>query len=68
MKLPDNLDIDTVIEAAERQMFGTDNPGFCLACGMENDGCEPDARKYPCEGCGEHEVYGAAEIALNLIP
>lgn len=68
MKLPDNLDIDTVIEAAERQMFGTDNPGFCLACGMENDGCEPDAREYKCEACGKREVYGAAEIALHLIP
>lgn len=22
-------------------------------------GCEPDAREYPCDSCGEHSVFGA---------
>ena len=35
------LDPDAVLEAAERQMFGDANPGFCLVCGEEQDGCEP---------------------------
>lgn len=26
--------------------------GFCIACGDEASGVEPDARKYKCEGCG----------------
>lgn len=38
--------------------------GFCLACGTEQDGVEPDARKYKCDACGAHKVYGAEEIAL----
>ena len=38
--------------------------GFCLACGAERENCEPDARKYRCESCGHHAVYGAEEIAL----
>lgn len=38
--------------------------GFCLACGAARDGCEPDARKYNCESCGNDLVYGAEEILL----
>ena len=38
--------------------------GFCLACGARRDCCEPDARKYECEECGKHTVYGAQEIVL----
>lgn len=66
MKLPKGLTLETVMEAAERQMFGTDNPGFCLACGNEQEGCEPDAREYECEACGEKKVYGASEIVMML--
>jgi hypothetical protein len=29
--------------AVERTMQSLDNPGFCLVCGNEADGCEPDA-------------------------
>lgn len=40
--------------------------GFCLACGIEVfSGVEPDARKYPCESCGEDMVYGVEELALT---
>ena len=38
--------------------------GLCLACGGSKDGCEPDARKYRCDGCGLNTVYGAEEVAL----
>jgi hypothetical protein len=38
--------------------------GFCLACGAEMSGVEPDARKYQCEGCKDHKVYGAEELIL----
>jgi hypothetical protein len=44
---------------------GMDNmSGFCLACGAERDGCEPDARKYHCDSCDLDLVFGAEEIAL----
>lgn len=38
--------------------------GFCLACGAERGGCEPDACEYECEECGEAQVYGAGEILI----
>lgn len=55
---------DVVLEACERRMTTLDNPGFCVACGFEQDGCEPDARNYKCESCGEHKVFGAEELLL----
>ncbi len=48
----------------EAQEMDNNQQGFCLACGYVQDGCEPDAARYACEACGEHKVYGAAEIAL----
>jgi len=38
--------------------------GFCLACGEEQWGFEPDARECLCEVCGEYKVYGAQEILI----
>lgn len=38
--------------------------GFCLACGEENDGIEPDARKYTCDCCNAAKVYGAETLIL----
>ena len=39
--------------------------GFCVACGYEQNGVEPDARKYECEDCGERKVYGAEELLMT---
>ena len=55
--------LDKVLEALES---GSDTSGFCLACGAETDGVEPDARKYKCDSCGQLKVYGAEEIVLML--
>lgn len=69
MKLHKSLTVKRVVEAAEEEMFGPaiTNPGFCLACGEEQEGCEPDAEKYECENCEKREVYGAATVAMMLI-
>ena len=40
--------------------------GFCVRCGAEASGVEPDARKYVCEQCGAPSVYGAEEIMLRI--
>jgi len=53
-----------VLQACEDADSSLDNPGFCLACGEPADGCEPDARQYECESCGERAVYGAQECLL----
>ena len=41
--------------------------GFCIACGYEQEGVEPDARKYKCERCGEMKVYGAEELMIMTV-
>lgn len=41
-----------------------DNGGFCVACGEEAYGVEPDARGYECESCGEPKVYGSEELMM----
>jgi hypothetical protein len=46
------------------QSADEDQAGFCLACGNEQYGCEPDARRYRCEACGEKQVYGASELVF----
>lgn len=65
-KIHSSITSKRVCDAVEREMFGTDNPGFCLACGHEQEGCEPDAEDYECEVCGEHKVWGAAQVLLLL--
>lgn len=55
-----------IIAAVERSFRSLDNPGFCLACGAEVEGVEPDAREYECEACGEPQVFGAEELLLRL--
>lgn len=44
-----------------------ENPGICLACGADADGCEPDARKYECDLCGEAAVFGAEEVMFHMV-
>jgi len=54
------LTLEAVLEAIENG----ENAGFCLRCGAQHDGVEPDARRYVCEECGAKQVYGAEEIVL----
>lgn len=42
-----------------------DSVGFCVKCGAENYGVEPDAEKYPCEECEKLAVHGAENILLR---
>ena len=44
--------------------LGHDDCGFCLACGAEVPGVEPDIRQAECPECGAHKVYGGEELAL----
>jgi len=53
-----------IFKLEQIQQADDDMAGFCRACGNEQYGCEPDARKYVCESCGAREVYGAQELLL----
>jgi hypothetical protein len=54
-----------VVEETElRHALFSDNLGFCLECGAETDGIEPDARKYRCDECGMLMVYGLEELLM----
>jgi hypothetical protein len=57
---------DRIVDACRREALSLDNPGFCIACGEDAVGVEPDARNYECELCGERQVFGAAELAIRF--
>lgn len=54
------VSIEQVMEAIESGEYA----GFCLACGEQADGVEPDARNYVCESCGARKVFGAEELLI----
>jgi hypothetical protein len=60
------LDLDEVMEAARESMFGMGTSGFCLECGAERDGCEPDAEGYECYECGAMAVVGAETLLVVM--
>lgn len=66
MRLHHTLTVDRIVDAVERRMTALDDPGFCVACGNEQDGCEPDARNYRCEACGLPAVFGAEELLIRV--
>lgn len=66
MKIHKSVTLDRVMEAVQRKHTALDNPGFCIACGHEQDGCEPDARNYECESCSERQVFGAEELFMIM--
>jgi len=51
------------IKSAQRHC--DEYPGFCLNCGKKANNCEPDARDYRCEKCGQNRVFGAEEILMS---
>jgi hypothetical protein len=58
-----SITADRIVAAARRSL---DDPGFCICCGTDALGVEPDARQYECESCGEPGVYGAEELLLSF--
>ena len=55
------LDLDQILDAVRRD----DHTGICTSCGEEQYGCEPDARRYKCESCGQRTVFGAEELLIT---
>jgi hypothetical protein len=67
MKIHESITQERVLEAVEQGMFDLENPGFCLACGEDASYIEPDAENYPCEICGENQVFGAEEVMIMTV-
>jgi hypothetical protein len=57
------ITLDEVMAA----VVSDDNIGFCIACGAEHYGVEPDACEYPCESCNAPKVFGAQELLLTMV-
>ncbi|MBW4025669.1 MAG: hypothetical protein HIU92_21585 [Proteobacteria bacterium] len=53
MRIHPSITLARVSEAAHRHNVTLEDPGFCIRCGAEAEGVEPDAREYECESCGE---------------
>ena len=66
MKIHPSITTERVEEAVKRRMTGLDNPGFCIVCGEDADGVEPDAEEYECEHCGNNGVYGADDLLMEM--
>jgi len=60
------ITLDRVIVGVDQHNRFLDDVGFCLACGAEADGCEPDAERYRCEACDAPQVYGAEQLLIYL--
>lgn len=56
------ITVDQILAAVEADQC----IGFCVACGEEHFGVEPDARNYPCDACGMRKVFGAEDLLLRL--
>jgi len=57
---------ERIVDAVTRRMYSLDDPGFCIACGHEQNGCEPDMQRGLCEACCAPGVYGADELLWRL--
>ena len=66
MKLHPSITFERIEAALVRYRQNMENPGFCVACGADADGCEPDARNYRCDECDEPQVCGAEELLVEL--
>ena len=58
---------DELLDMAMAACEVADDIGYCIKCGAEHYGIEPDARTYECEECGKNTVYGAQEIIIMYV-
>lgn len=66
MRTSDVKPFKVILESeTEYSELENDNFGLCLNCGADHYSCEPDAKRYHCEDCGENRVYGIASLAMN---
>ena len=62
MKIHKSVTEERVLACSAESMFGMADDGFCIACGADAMGVEPDARNRECAECGEMQVFGGEEL------
>jgi len=67
MKMHKSITSERIIAAVEESHSTLSNPGFCIACGEDQEGCEPDAERYECESCGKRTVFGAEQLLFYVV-
>ena len=67
MKMHPSITLHRVAGAIERSQTTGDHPGICIACGADAEDVEPDARRAPCEACGQPVVFGAEQLLISLL-
>lgn len=55
-----------IMDAHERQSMTLNDPGYCLICGNEAFGVEPDAENQECESCGAEQVFGTHWLLMEI--
>jgi predicted amidophosphoribosyltransferase len=66
LEIHPSITIERVAAAVRRRFSSSADPGFCIACGADADGCEPDARGYECKVCGKPAVYGDEALLIEM--
>ena len=66
MTIHKSITLDRIMAACHQRSVFLDNPGLCLACGQDQEGCDPDTEGATCESCGEDQVAGP-EMCLMMI-
>lgn len=66
MTIHKKITASLIVAAVEENMAGGAYLGYCVKCGAEHEGVEPDAREYECEECNEPAVYGAEELLFHI--
>lgn len=56
-----------MIKMTEREYMQhlEDSTGVCTNCRSIRECCEPDARNYRCDECGEDSVFGVEELLME---
>ncbi len=65
IEVSDKITEEVLVDAVQRANSTLDNPGFCIVCGHEAEGVEPDAENYGCESCGADQVFGAEGLFIH---
>ena len=56
---------NVVLKRIEEILAEDTSDGFCVECGEEAAGIEPDAADEECAYCGKRAVYGAEQLLLE---